>query len=444
MKLAFPHLLVILLAFIFVSWLATFVVPSGNFKRGEDQLSGREVVLPGSFETQEKIHLGIDEMFIAIPEGIILGSEILVLILLIGGAFYVVEKTGALQVGVEALITKFRGNTFLLLIFLSLAFSFAGATIAMQEEIIAMTPILLLLSKKLQYDIKSIVGLTLGSSLLGAAFSPINPFNGLLGQKLAQLDVAEGLLYRMVFFGIALAIWTFLMIRKGRSNVKVQEELSFETSSIGWRNGLILLLSMGGIIVMGWGITQYDWGYNEMSALFFVIGISCGLIGKLGINGTARTYSAGFGELILPGVIVGLARSVYLVLEKGQIIDSIIYALFSPLENLPSQIAVAGLFVSQCLIHIPVPSTSGQNVLTIPLAVPLMDLLGISRQLAVLATQYASNLMDMLSPTNAGMMAIIAAVGVQYNDWIKFIFKTWLVLIGISLISLFIALIWFA
>lgn len=444
MKFTFPHPFVILLGFILISWVATHFIPSGSFDRTIDEATGREIVISGSFEESEKTQLGIDQLVISIPEGIILGSDILVLILIIGGAFYVVEKTGALQVGVEALIYRFKGNTFILLILISLAFSIAGATIAMQEEIIAMVPVLLVLSRKLEYDIKTIVGLTLGSSLLGAGFSPINPFNGLLGQKLADLDVSEGLVFRLIIFGLALSIWTFLMIRKGKSESSSQEQLQFKPASIGWRNGLILTLSLGGILAMGWGITQKDWGYNEMSGLFLVIGISCGLIGKLGINGTAKTYSEGFGEMIFAGVIVGLARAVYLILEKGQIIDSVIYALFSPLEGLPDQIAVTGLFFSQCLIHIPVPSTSGQNVLTIPLATPLMDLLGISRQLAVLSTQYATNMMDMLTPTNGGMMAVIAAAGVHYQDWIRFIFKSWLILMGISLISLFIALIWFS
>lgn len=444
MKLNFPHPFVILLGFILLSWIAAYFIPSGSFERVLDEATGREIVVPGSFQEKEKVNLGIEEMVVSIPEGIILGSDILVLILIIGGAFYVVEKTGALQVGVEALIYRFRGNNFILLILISVAFSIAGATIAMQEEIIAMVPVLLVLSKKLEYDIKAIVGLTLGSSLLGAGFSPINPFNGLLGQKLAELDVAEGLVFRLLVFVTALSIWTFLMIRKGKSESSSQEQLNFKPTTIGWRNGLILTLSLGGILAMGWGITQKDWGYNEMSALFLVIGISCGLIGKLGINGTAKTYSEGFGEMIFAGVIVGLARAVYLILEKGQIIDSVIFALFSPLEGLPDQIAVVGLFFSQCLIHIPVPSTSGQNVLTIPLATPLMDLLGISRQLAVLSTQYATNLMDMLTPTNGGMMAVIAAAGVQYQDWIRFIIKSWLSLLGISLISLFIALIWFS
>ncbi|TFV94227.1 YfcC family protein [Algoriphagus kandeliae] len=442
-KITFPHPLIILVGFVLLSWVFTFLIPSGNYERKPDELTGREVVVKGSYELIEKPSVSFQEMLMAIPEGIILGGDIVVLILLIGGAFYVVEKTGALQAGVEALIFRFQKQQNLLLIFLSLGFSFAGATIAMQEEIIAMAPILIILAKNLRMDIRSIIGLTLGSSLAGAAFSPINPFNSLLGQQLAELDLSEGLIFRMIVFIIGIGLWTFLMIRNGKSKEPVTASIKFEPSPIGWRHSLILFLSLGGIIVMGWGITQHDWGYNEMSSLFFVIGISCGLIGKLGLNGTAKTYSEGFGEMIFAGVIVGLARSVYLVLEKGKIIDTVIYSLFTPLEGLPDLVAVNGLFLAQCLIHIPVPSTSGQNVLTIPLAVPLMDLLGISRQLAVLATQYAVSMMDMITPTNGGMMAVVAAAGVKFNDWIRFIIKSWLAVVGICLLSLIIALIWF-
>ncbi|NVJ85318.1 MAG: YfcC family protein [Algoriphagus sp.] len=443
-KLSFPHPLIILIGFVLLSWVLTFWIPSGSYDRITDETTGRDVVVQGSYEVAEKQSVSFQEMLIAIPEGIILGSDIVVLILLIGGAFYVVEKTGALQAGVEALIFRFQKRQNLLLIFLSLGFSFAGATISMQEEIIAMAPILVILAKNLRMDIRSIIGLTLGSSLAGAAFSPINPFNSLLGQQLAELDLSEGLVFRMIVYVIGIGLWTFLMIRNGKSKEPFTASFEFKPSPIGWRHAVILFLSLGGIIAMGWGITQQDWGYNEMSSLFFVIGISCGLIGKLGINGTAKTYSEGFGEMIFAGVIVGLARSVYLVLEKGQIIDTVIFSLFNPLEGLPDLIAVNGLFLAQCLIHIPVPSTSGQNVLTIPLAVPLMDLLGISRQLAVLATQFAVSMMDMITPTNGGMMAVIAAAGVKFNDWIRFIFKSWLAVIAICLISLIIALIWFS
>lgn len=443
MKLSFPHPLIILLIFVILSGISTYLIPSGEFERRLDEVTGREVVIGGSYHEVESRPISLGQLALSIPEGLIFGADLVVLILVIGGAFYVVEKTGALQVGIEALIYRFRGNSILLLVCLSLAFSIAGGTIGMQEEIIAMAPILVMLANKLNYDKISIIGLSLGSALLGAGLSPINPFNGLLAQNIAELNVQEGIVFRLIVFGIGIGFWTFLMIRKGKSKEEQTEPLEFMSVKITWNNALILILATGGVVVSGWGITQKDWGFNEMSALFFVIGITCGILGKMGLNGTARAYTEGFSEMIFAGVIVGLARSVYIVLEKGMVIDTMIQGLFSPLESLPESMALLGLYITQLLIHIPVPSTSGHAVLTIPLATPLMDLLGISRQLAVFTYQYPASMMDLLTPTNGGMMAVIAVAGINYKDWIKYILKSWILLCIFCLISVFIALIWF-
>jgi uncharacterized ion transporter superfamily protein YfcC len=443
MKLSFPHPLIILLIFVILSGISTYLIPAGEFERRIDEATGREVVIGGTYQEVESQPISLGQLALAIPEGLIFGADLVVLIIIIGGAFYVVEKTGALQVGIEALIYRFRGNSIFLLVCLSIAFSIAGGTIGMQEEIIAMAPILVMLANKLNYDKISIIGLSLGSALLGAGLSPINPFNGLLAQNIAELNVQEGIVFRLIVFVIGIGLWTFLMIRKGKSKGEQTEPLEFMSVKITWNNALILILATGGVVVSGWGITQKDWGFNEMSALFFAIGIVCGLLGKMGLNGTARAYTAGFSEMIFAGVIVGLARSVYIVLEKGMVIDTMIQGLFSPLESLPDSMALSGLYLTQLLIHIPVPSTSGHAVLTIPLATPLMDLSGISRQLAVFTYQYPASMMDMLTPTNGGMMAVIAAAGINYKDWIKYILKSWILLSILCLISVFIALIWF-
>ena len=174
-----------------------------------------------------------------------------------------------------------------------------------------------------------------------------------------------------------------------------------------------------------------------------MIGMVCGLIGGMGLNGTSRTFVQGFGEMIFAGIIVGLARSIYLVLEKGAAIDPIIHGLFAPLEDLPNFLAVVGMYISQALIHIPVPSTSGQAALTIPMAAPLTDLLGISRQVAILTYQYPAALMDILTPTNGGMMAIIAAGGISYKDWIAYIWKSWVFVAIFGLLISIVGIFWF-
>lgn len=444
MKLSFPHPIIILLGFIILAGLSSYFVQSGSYERVLDLETGREVIVPGSFQAIEDKNASVYDIALSIPEGIILGADIVVLILLIGGAFYVIGKTGALQEGIEALIYRFRNKKYLLLYFIGFVFAFCGATIAMQEELIAMAPIFVLLAKKIDYDIRSIIALALGSALVGASFSPVNPFGSLLSQTIAELDFQEGFAFRLIFLIAAILIWCAYHIKYGKLKSTTTEAYYLKPAQISSRHIIILILTFGGIGVMAWGIVYKDWGYNEMSALFFVVGVSCGLIGELGLNGTARAYAEGFSEMIFAGVIVGLARSVYLVLQNTAIIDPIIHAMFVPLESMPVQFAAVGLYISQTLIHIPVPSSSGQAVLTTPLAVPLTDLLGVSRQIAVLTYQYAGGLMDLITPTNGGMMAVIAAAGIKYNNWIGYLWKSWLLLMGLGLISVLIALFWFA
>lgn len=443
MKFSFPHPMVILLGFIVLAALGVYLIPSGEFDRIIDPLSGREVVVPGSFHAIEDVTPSLKDILLAIPEGIIAGADILVLILFIGGAFYIVEKTGALQLGIENLFFRFKSSKFILIYLLGVVFAFGGAAVSMQEEIIPMVPILILLATKLNYDLRSIIAITFGSSMIGAAFSPFNPFVGLLAQNIGEVIPFSGFGFRSTALGLILFSWiTFHLIQGKKSNPSSQD-VQFKPSSLTLRDISILFLAFGGFGLMAFGIIQWDWSYTEMSALFFVIGMACGIIAGKGLNGTARLYVSGFGEMIFAGVIVGLARSIYLILEKGAIIDSIIQGLFSPLENLPNALAITGMFISQALIHIPVPSTSGQAVLTIPLAAPLTELLGISRQVAVLAYQLPAALMDMLSPTNGGMMAIIAAGGLSYKDWISYIWKSWIMITLICLGITLLGILWF-
>jgi uncharacterized ion transporter superfamily protein YfcC len=186
---------------------------------------------------------------------------------------------------------------------------------------------------------------------------------------------------------------------------------------------------------MIYGLTNWNWDYNEMSAIFFAMGLLVGIIGNLGINGTAKAYAEGFAELIFAGIIVGLARSIYMVLQEGQIIDTIIYGLFQPLENLPLGLSAFGMMISQAILHIPVPSTSGQAVLTMPLLTPLADLIGMSRQIVVLAYQYGAGIMDLVTPSNGALMAILAAAGISYKEWISFAWKPILAIFLVAAVS---------
>ena len=444
MKLTFPHPIIILLSFIFISGAATYFIPSGSYERVLDENTGREIVVPGSYKVLPDVDVSLLDMLLSIPDGIVARADVLVLILLLGGAFFVIEKTGALKAGIESLIYTFRSNPQILFYILGVFCALCGAVFYMSEEFIGLMPVLILLANKTRYDLRAILSISVGSSILGAAFSPFNPFGSLLAMDIAQVDPAEGIVFRILFLLFALVLWVFYHIRYGKSKAVNEQSEVVQKPQITWAHRIILTLMLSGIGFMVYGVAIQGWDYNQMGILFFVIGFACGLVGGLGLNGTARTFSAGFSEMIFAGVIIGLAQAIYLILIKGMAIDPIIHGLFQPLEQLPNQVAILGLFLSQALIHIPVPSASGQAVLTMPLVTPLIDLLGMSRQIGVLSYQYPTTLMDMMTPTNGTIMAILAAANIKYNHWVAYLWKSWLLLMAISLIAVFSGYLWFS
>lgn len=150
------------------------------------------------------------------------------------------------------------------------------------------------------------------------------------------------------------------------------------------------------------------------------MGIIAGLLGGLGVGGTADAYAKGFKDMALAALLIGFARAIYVVLEDGRIVDTIVQGLFQPLEGLSPLASALGMVAAQTAVHIPVPSVSGQAVLTLPVLVPLSDLLGVSRQVTVLAYQMGAGLADMWIPTNGAMLAMVAAAGIRYESWLRF------------------------
>ncbi len=177
-----------------------------------------------------------------------------------------------------------------------------------------------------------------------------------------------------------------------------------------------------------------------MSALFLITGILAGLVGRLGVTGTAEAYVKGFRSMAYAALLIGFARAIYLVLDQGRIVDTIVHGMFTPIEHLPVALSALGMVVVHTGVHVPVPSVSGHAVLTMPVLVPLSDLLGMSRQVTVLAYQYGAGLCDLLTPTNGALMAILAAGGVRYERWVKFAFPLYLLLVALGAMAILIAI----
>ncbi|HEV2751994.1 MAG TPA: Na+/H+ antiporter NhaC family protein [Gemmatimonadales bacterium] len=422
----FPHPLTLLCGCVLLAAAASHVLPPGEYDRRDDPVTSRRVVIAGTYHAVAPHPVGAFQALVAIPRGMANAAPVIFFVFLIGGAFTVVDETGALRQGVDWLVRRFGHSEALVIPAASLAFATGGVLDNMKEEIIALVPAMLLLARRLGYRPTVAVAMSLGAAAVGAAFSPINPFQVGIAQQLAQLPLLSGSLFRIVFLVAALGVWIWGTTRYAvRTRTDPAPATSDAvpvtgTATLDRRRGVVLalvLVSFGALVV---GVLRGGWGFNEMAALFFVMGVVAGLAGGLGIGGTAEAFVAGFRSMAYAALLIGFARAIFVTLEQGRIVDTIVHGLFTPLANLPLALAALGMMLVHAVVHVPVPSPSGHAVLTLPILVPLADLLGLSRQVTVLAYQYGGGLCELFTPTNGALMAILAAAQVRYEEWLRF------------------------
>jgi uncharacterized ion transporter superfamily protein YfcC len=406
--------------------VASHVLPPGEYDRRDDPVTARQVVVAGTYHTVAPRPVGAFQALVAIPRGMADAAAVIFFVFLIGGAFTVVDETGALRQGVDWLVGRFEHSETLVIPVTSLAFALGGVLDNMKEEIIALVPVMLLLSRRLGYRPTVAVAMSLGAAAVGAAFSPINPFQVGIAQQLAQLPLLSGSWFRIAFLIGALALWIWGTIRyavRTRSDPAPPPATGDRSAGIGtldrrrWIVLALVLVTFGALVA---GVLGANWGFNEMAALFFAMGVVAGLVGGLGVGGTAEAFVAGFRSMAYAALLIGFARAIFVTLEQGRIVDTIVHGLFTPLANLPLALAALGMMLVHALVHVPVPSPSGHAVLTLPILVPLADLLGLSRQVTVLAYQYGGGLCELFTPTNGALMAILAAAQVRYEEWLRF------------------------
>jgi uncharacterized ion transporter superfamily protein YfcC len=435
----FPHPLALLAACIALAAALTWVLPAGRYDRRVDAATDRSVVVPGTFHRVEAHPVGPFQALVAIPKGLADAGSVVFLVFLVGGAFAVVDRTGALRHAVGRLAHALADRETLVIPVACVAFAVGGIVENMQEEIIAFVPILLLLTRRLGFNAVTAVAMSLGAAAVGAAFSPVNPFQVGIAQKLAQLPQLSGGSFRVAVLIPALALWIWGTMRYAARTRTVPEspddDAAAPAAPLG-RNGLILLLVLATFVVLVIGLLRLGWDFDQMSALFFLMGVLAGLIGGLGVSGTAAAFADGFGSMAGAAMLIGFARAISVVLEQGQVLDTIVHGMFTPIAGLPLALSAVGMAVMHSAIHVPVPSVSGQAVLTMPILVPLSDLLGLSRQMTVFAYQIGAGLCDLVTPTNGGLMAIIAAAGVPYDRWFSFAARLYLALFALGLIGL--------
>jgi uncharacterized ion transporter superfamily protein YfcC len=422
-RLRLPHPLLLLLGAVLVAAALTWILPAGEYNRRDDPVTHRSVVVAGTYHVVPRAPVGLFAAAVSIPRGFVEGADVIAVVLFVGGAWVVVDRLGTLGRLVAALVASFRRRGLIAIPVISLFFATMGALENMQEEIIPLIPVLLILGRGLGIDAVSVVAMSAGAAMIGSAFGPTNPFQAGIAMKLAQLPAASGGALRLAMFVVALVLWVAWTTRyaaKTRTLTHLEEPDGEVTDRVSGKDILLLILVVSPMAAYVYGSIALGWGFNELSAGFFVAGMLVGVLGGLGLEGTTLAYLAGMQSLLPAAMLIGVARSISLVLADGHVIDTILQNLAAPLVNAPAVVAALLMIPAHGIVHVFVPSVSGQAVLTMPVFVPLSDLLGLSRQVTVLAYQMGAGLTELLTPTNGALMAVLLAAGVPFQKWVRF------------------------
>lgn len=432
-----PHPFVLLFGGILLAAALSHLVPAGEYARRVDPATGRALVQPGTYHLVSGAPATVMDILRAVPKGTADAVDVVAGVLLVGAAFVVVDRTGALVVALGALARRLGRRGDLALVACALLFAAAGAIENMQEEIVALVPPLVLLAARVGATPLTACAVSLGAAAVGAAFSPINPFQAAVGQQAAGLVVFSAPWPRVAVLVPALALWIWAVLRRARTDAARTDVASRPVLDQPWtgRALSVLLLVLAGFAVFLTGLTRWNWGFQELSAVFIAVGILAGLAGGLGPGGTARAFTDGFREMAFAALLIGVARGVFVVLHEAHVIDTLVRALAEPLAGAPRALAVLGMVGVQSLVHVPVPSVSGQAVLTLPILAPVGDLLHIDRQAVVLAYQTGAGITELVTPTNGALVAVLAAAGVSFDDWLRFAGPLWLALLAMGTVA---------
>lgn len=441
MRLRVPHTWALLFALVAVAALATHLVPAGSYDRVERD--GRTVVDPDSYHRVEPSPAGLGDLFLAFPRGLLETASIVFFIFLIGGAFGVVQATGAIEVAIDGVVRAAGGRGELALPLLMLLFAVGGGTIGMAEETLAFLPALVLLARRLGYDEVTGGAIALVGAGAGFAGAFLNPFTVGVAQGIAGLPLFSGLAFRLVVWATTTSIAIVYVVRYAR---RVRGTAAPTAAGAAPARALsrrrtalvvgVLVATLGAVVV---GTLWRQWGLLELSGLFLAAGIAAGLAGGLGASGTGEAFVAGAAGLTGGALVVGLARGVLVVLDGAHVTDTILHAMTDGLAGLPVTVSLGGIYAVQVLLNFLVPSGSGQAALSIPILAPLGDLVGISRQTTVLAYQLGDGFTNIFTPTSGYFMAGLALIGVPWTRWAAFIWRLQLLWVGAGLVLLFVA-----
>ena len=440
-----PHTFVIVFALIVLSAVLTWVVPAGEYTR--QVVDGREVVLNDSFHRVDAAPQTW-QIFSALFNGFVDKADIIAFILIVGGAFWILNNSHAIDVGVMAFLRRVKrlsryklinklGVNNIIITLVMLMFSLFGAVFGMSEETIAFVVVFIPLAIQMGYD--SIVGVCMCyvAAHVGFAGAMLNPFTIGIAQGIAGLPLFSGLEYRffcwviLTIIGIAFVLWYAARVKAKPERSPVhrlddywrQRASSNEQSSLTLRHILILILLLITIVALVVGVLAFGWYIAEISALFLAMGILAGIIDRQSADDIAKLFLAGCKDILSAALVVGLASGIIFILRDGHVMDTLIYGLSRSLAHTGEVASLGVMYIFQTALNLVMPSGSAKAALTMPIMTQFADLIGVSRQTTVLAFQFGDGFTNMLTPTSGVLIGVLGIARIPYGTWLKWVWK---------------------
>jgi uncharacterized ion transporter superfamily protein YfcC len=464
-----PNAYVLIFGLLVVAAALTWIIPPGQFERTVQH--GRTVVVPGSYQpvlpdqplpAGNEVRpepQGVFDVLRAPLQGFVQAAEIIVFILVVGGAFKILEATGAVRAGIGRVIVAFRGREILLIPVVMVLFSLAGAVFGMSEETIPFVMLFVPLALALGYD--SITGTAMPFVAAGAGFAGafINPFTLGIAQGIAELPPVSGIGYRIAVWSVTTGVAVAWVMRYAarvrrdptRSPTYAQDRARREAEGLGeqaaqaWHSldermtgthRVVLAVFVAALVLLVVGVLRWGWYIEEIGALFLGFGVVAAIVARLSGNDTVEAFLKGAAELVGAALVVGLARGILVVAQNGGIIDPTLHFLSSGIGALPPVVGAQVMFLSQTLLNFFVPSGSGQAALSMPLMAPLADLVGITRQTAVLAYQFGDGFSNLIIPTSGVLLGVLGAARISWITWARWMLPLQIVFLVIGLLLL--------
>lgn len=451
-KIELPDAYVLLFCLAAVFFILSYIIPAGEYIRVVDEATGRTIVDPTSFHYfEESSPMGLFGFFKAFFQAFSNMSDMIFFTLIISGVFQIIRATNAIDAGIVALTKKVHGVEIIAIPILTFCFSLFGCFMGSAEEMLPFYPIVISLCLALGFDSLTGVAIVLCGTGAGFAGAMMNPFTIGVAHGIAGLPAYSGLGYRAIIYIIMVIITSIVITLYARKIKKDPSKSLMYGQNIGTlkaeltesvftkRHILILILFVLGIVWMAYGVAKLGWYFKELSAVFLIIGLVIGVVAGFNADKISANFVSGMSEMVYGAFIIGVAATVSVIMSETMILDTVIHAFASLILGATPTISAILMLLVQALLNFFVPSGSGQAAISIPIMAPLADILGVTRQTAVLCFQFGDGFSNIIYPTVGYMMAALALGKVKWQTWIKFAWKMFLAWITVAVIFIIIA-----